>query len=118
MNKEEAFDFIIDPETNKKVAVDTKIGKTVIQNYITFLKEGENSTNIISTQQFYKNPTTGGKTKQKQKPKQIIENKILKGICSICNKKVFSTQKRCKNKDSYMHATCYDKQSMTQTIII
>lgn len=53
---QENFEYIIDPETNREVPVDSAVGNQVVKNYLECLKNGPDSENIISTKMFYQPP--------------------------------------------------------------
>lgn len=53
-SSDDDFKFIIDPETNKQVPIQSAIGTQIIKNYLECIKNGPDSKNIISTKMFYK----------------------------------------------------------------
>tara|TARA_B110000977_G_scaffold48820_1_gene66323 strand:+ start:548 stop:1090 length:543 start_codon:yes stop_codon:yes gene_type:complete len=56
-NIDESFNYIIDPETNKNVLLESAIGQQVLKNYIEAVENGPDSKNIISTKMFYESTT-------------------------------------------------------------
>ena len=63
--QEDEFEYIMDPETNKKVKLKSAIGTQIVKNYLECMKNGPDSKNIISTRMFYKKKSTETKTANK-----------------------------------------------------
>ena len=59
---EDEFEYILDPETNKRVPLKSAIGTQIIKNYLECIKNGPDSKNIISTKMFYKKKNTSTNT--------------------------------------------------------
>ena len=97
--KEDDFNTIIDPETNKEVPIKSAVGKQVIKNYLTCLKEGPESNNIVSTKMFYNNKPTIN----------------IKGKCKGCGKNVYSNEERVKKMGDYYHDRCLATNTMQIT---
>ena len=53
MSQQEEFKYIIDPETNQQIPVNSSIGSQVIKNYLACLKGGPDSEDIVSTKIMY-----------------------------------------------------------------
>ena len=133
MEKEEGFDKIIDPETNKAVPIESAIGQQVIKNYLTIMNGG-NEDELISTKKYYKSsssskpsssgggggaklssinenksrPSTSGTRSSTQSSSQPGTGSV-RGLCKYCKKNVFSNQERVKFNGDYYHETCFKK---------
>ena len=105
--KYESFDKIIDPETNMNVPVESKVGQQVIKNYLECLKNGPDSSNIVSTKMYYRPKKST--TKESNKAQTPVNLGSVKGVCPGCNKTVYSTQERIKSSGNYYHDTCFNK---------
>lgn len=55
---DENFKFIVDPETNKSVPINSVIGTQIVKNYLECIKNGPDSNKIVSTKRFYKKKST------------------------------------------------------------
>mgnify|MGYP000858256439 CR=1 FL=1 len=74
---DENFKFIVDPETNKSVPINSVIGTQIVKNYLECIKNGPDSNKIVSTKRFYKKKSTpsvpkfsgGASESQSSKPK-------------------------------------------------
>ena len=125
---EKSFGYIVDPETDKNVPIQSAIGQQVVKNYLECLKNGPNSKNILSTQMFYKpkNKKTGGRRPQKSTVSHNSRNSnnsdsnksnksggnqtnkgSVRGVCGICRRNVYSTQERVKSSGLYYHEMCH-----------
>jgi hypothetical protein len=108
----ESFDKIIDPETNMNVPVESKVGQQVIKNYLECLKNGPDSSNIVSTKMYYRPKKSTKKesnksTKESNKAQTPVNLGSVRGVCPKCNKAVYSTQERIKSSGDYYHDTCF-----------
>ena len=129
-NNEEGFGMIIDPEHNKAVPIESAIGKRVLKNYLECLKNGPESTKIVSTSMFYKKKpkqtSANARTSQKSNSSSKRSNassrssgkkqaggKVvlgsIRGVCGICKKNVYSSQERVKSGGKYYHEACWKK---------
>jgi len=103
----ESFGEIIDPETNRTVPVTSNIGQQVIKNYLECLKNGPESTNIVSTKMFYAKEKVQNNPIKKQ-PTISTDTGSLRGVCAgLCGRNVYSTHERVKYDGKYYHEKCY-----------
>ena len=102
---QETFNKIIDPETNMNVPVESKVGQQVIKNYLECLKNGPDSSKIVSTKMYYKPKKTIVKTPAK------IQTDLgsIRGMCPKCDNNVYSTQERVKSGGKYYHDKCFNQ---------
>lgn len=124
---EQEFDKIIDPETNMNVPVESKVGQQVIKNYLECLKNGPDSSNIVSTKMYYRpkksassktgssskshtgggsKSHTGGSSKSLSAPDL---SRVFKGKCNgKCGTNVYSDNQRVKSGGNYYHEKCFN----------
>ena len=126
---EQEFDKIIDPETNMNVPVESKVGQQVIKNYLECLKNGPDSSNIVSTKMYYRpkkssssktgsssnsHMVSGSKAQSGTSSKSGTGNsskssRVLKGKCNgKCGTNVYSDNERVKSGGNYYHEKCFN----------
>ena len=111
----EGFDKIVDPETNKLVPTASKVGQQVLKNYIETIKNGADSTNIVSTKMFYKRKPKKRTSKLGTINESGTVNKSnlgdARGTCPVCTKLVYTSQQRIKHTGIYYHEKCFQLKS-------
>ena len=114
--KYESFDKIIDPETNMNVPVESKVGQQVIKNYLECVKNGPDSSNIVSTKMYYKpkksttkESNNSSKKSSNKVTKQPDTSRVLKGKCNgKCGTNIYSDNPRVKSGGKYYHEKCFN----------
>jgi hypothetical protein len=94
------FKFIVDPETNKSVPINSVIGTQIVKNYLECIKNGPDSKKIVSTKRFYKKKSSPPVPKFNGSDKSSSTNKTTSASASSTN----PTQAKEKSKSLYSKA--------------